>query len=127
MVEDENNEHTGQTMMPGTRVRGIVGLSAVNTAIGQNLGDELDHICELPKGICDVPTLVQVSGVNDEYSKAIFAVLAQSRGLTRQIEVAKALNWNSSTLLGRWRRGLITPFAMTGRRPQEVALICPGG
>jgi hypothetical protein len=104
MVEDENNEHTGQTMVNGTRDRGIVGLSAANTAINQNLGDELDHICELRKGICDALTLVQVNGGIDEYLKVIFDLFAQSRGPIRQIEVAKALNWNSSTLLRRRRR-----------------------
>jgi hypothetical protein len=124
MVEGENNEHTGQTMMPGTTDRGIVGICAVDTAIGQNLGDELDHVCELRKGICDVLTLVQMNGVNGEYLKVIFELFAQSRGRIQQIEVAKALTWNSSTLLRRWRRlGLIAPFSMTGKRQQEVSLI----
>jgi hypothetical protein len=125
MVEDE---HAGQAMMPGTRDRGIMGLSAVNAAIGQNLGDELDHICELRKRICDVLILIQVKGVNDEYLKVIFELFAQSRGRIRQIEAANALGLSSSTRLRRWRRlGLITPFSMTGRRPQEVSLIVEAG
>jgi hypothetical protein len=103
MMEDENNEHTGQAMMHGTRDRGIVGLSAANTAIGQNSGDELDHICELRKGICDVLTLVPVNGGTDEYLKVIFELFAQSRGRIRQGEVANAFGWNSSTLPRRWR------------------------
>jgi hypothetical protein len=86
MVEDENNGHTGQTMIPGTSDRSIVGLSAVNTAIGQNLGDELDHICELRQGICDTLTLVQVNGVNDEYLRLIFELFAQARGRILQGE-----------------------------------------
>jgi hypothetical protein len=110
--------------MTGIRDRGIVDLSAVNTAIGQKLGDELGHIGELPRGICDVLRLVQMNGVNDEYLKVIFEFVCAITRSDSQIEVAKALNWNSSTLLRRWRRlGLITPFSMTGRRPQKVSLI----
>jgi hypothetical protein len=87
MVGDETNEHTGLEMMSGTRDRGIVGLFAVNTAIGQNLGDELYHLCELRKGICDVLTLVQVDVLNDGYLKVMFELFAQSRDLIRQREV----------------------------------------
>jgi hypothetical protein len=78
----------------------------------------------LGKGISDVLGFVQVNGVNDEYSKVIFELLAQSRGLIREIEVAKAFSWSSSTLFRRWRRlDLIAPFCGTVRRQQEVSLI----
>jgi hypothetical protein len=101
-----------------------VSLSAVNTAVDPNLGDELYHICELRKGRCDVLTLVQVDGVNDGYLKVMFELFAQTRDLIRQIEVAMGFSWNSSTLLRRWRRlGLIAPFCMAGRRRQEASLI----
>jgi hypothetical protein len=84
----------------------------------------LCSICELGKGICDVLRLVQVNGVNDEYSKDIFELLAQSRGLIRQIEVAKAFGWSSSTLFRSWRRlGLIASFCGTVRRQQKVSVI----
>jgi hypothetical protein len=98
VVGDENNKHTGQMIVSGARDRGTVGLCAVDTAIGQNLGDELYQICELQKRLCDVLTLVQVNGVNDEYLKVIFELLAQSRGLIRQIEVTGASSWSSSTV-----------------------------
>jgi hypothetical protein len=85
-------------MMPGTRDRGIGGLSAVSAVIGGNLGDELDHTCELGKGECDVPALVHVKGVKGEYAKGIPELFATSRGRIRQMEVARALNWDSRTL-----------------------------
>jgi hypothetical protein len=101
MVGDENNEHKGLVMVHMTKDGDIEGLSVVDTAIDPNLGGEMYHICELRKGICDVWTLVQVNGVNDEYLKVIFELLAQSRGLIRRIEMAKAFSWTSSTLFSK--------------------------
>jgi hypothetical protein len=124
MVGDENNEHAGLVMVHMTKDEDIEGLSVVDTAIDPNLGGEMYHICERRKGICDVWTLIQVNDVNDEYLKVMFELLAQSRGLIRQREVAKAFSWNSRTPFQRWRRlGLIAPFCMTGRRQQEVSLM----
>jgi hypothetical protein len=123
-VGDENNEHTGLVMMHVARDRDIDGLSMVDAAIDPNVGDGLYHICELGKGVCDVLKLVQVNGVNDEDSKVIFESLGQSRGLIRQIEVAKAFSGSSSTVFRRWRGlGLIAAFCGTVRRRQEVSVI----
>jgi hypothetical protein len=77
-VGDENNEHTGLVMMHVTEDRDIDGLSVVDSAIDPNVGDELYRMRELGKGICDILRLVQVNGVNDEYLRGVFELLAQS-------------------------------------------------